>query len=168
MLISKNYRKLNAVLHRDQIGFGSAGWHWIGPLIHFMRLTQSTTLIDYGAGKGTLGVWMPPEYPVTNYDPVTFPDDPEPKDFVACLDVMEHIEPDCLNDVIAHIRAKAVRAGLMVISMREAQKTLPDGRNAHLIVKGAEFWIPHFEAHFGEVTRLELGRKDELVLLVQV
>jgi hypothetical protein len=66
------------------IGYGRGGWTWIGPVLHFMRDLDATTVIDYGCGKGTLARWMPPEYTVVNYDPVTFPDLPEPADFVVC------------------------------------------------------------------------------------
>jgi 2-polyprenyl-3-methyl-5-hydroxy-6-metoxy-1,4-benzoquinol methylase len=166
MLISDQYRKLNSELHLSQAGYGSNGWQWIGPILKLMQRTKSKTVLDYGAGKGSLQEWM--TAPVTCYDPVTFPDEPLPQDFVACLDVMEHIEPDCLDDVLRHISGKTLKAGLFVISIREAKKLLADGRNAHLIVQDKEFWVPRLRTFFRKVEHVKgVGRSDELVLYVE-
>jgi hypothetical protein len=169
MLITHDYLKLNSEMHSSHAGYGSAGWQWIGPIIYFMRSAGAKTVLDYGAGKATLAAWMPSEYPVTNYDPVTFPDEPAPQDFLVCLDVLEHIEPDCLDDVLRHMRSKTKRAGLLVISTREANKTLKDGRNAHLIVQPKEFWIPRVQQFFRKVQQIKgIGSATELTLVVGV
>ncbi|AFU88000.1 methyltransferase [Caulobacter phage CcrColossus] len=132
------------------------------------RLVGTHTILDYGAGKGSFGAWMPPEYEVVNYDPVTYPAEPPACGLVVCLDVMEHIEPDCLEDVLRHIRSKAQRAAFFVISLRPAQKTLADGRNAHLIVEDARFWIGKLLEHFRTTETINVGRADELVILAKV
>jgi len=165
MLISKKYRKMNAEMHEDLLGYGANGWMWIGPIIHFMRMLSCKTLLDYGAGKATLAAWMPKEYPVVNYDPVTFPDDPPAQDFVVCLDVLEHIEPELLDNVLHHLHDKTKVAAFVVISLREAKKVLSDGRNAHLIVQPAQFWYDKFNTLFRKVEHVAIGRMDELVLV---
>jgi hypothetical protein len=167
MRISPEYLRLNAALHEKQAGYGMAGWHWIGPTIRYMARVGARTILDYGAGKGVFGQWMPPEYPVTNYDPVTFPDEPTPQDFVVCFDVLEHVEPECLDDVLADIRRKMVLGGLLVIATRPAKKELPDGRNAHLIVKDKHFWDPKLCEHFGTVIMVPLGSSGELARFVR-
>ena len=58
---------------------------------------------------------------------------------------MEHIEPECLDAVLDHIRDLSRTVTLLGVSMQEAAKTLPDGRNAHLIVEGPDFWFPKIE-----------------------
>jgi hypothetical protein len=40
------------------------------------------------------------------------------------------------------------KVGLISVSTRLARKILPDGRNAHLIVEEAEWWLPKFLEHF--------------------
>ena len=124
------------------------------------------TLLDYGAGKGTLALAMP-DVPVRNYDPVTFPDDPDPADFVACLDVLEHIEPECLKAVLWHLRSKVLKAGFLTIATRPAKKILPDGRNAHLIIKPAEWWLLRFRKRFALVEVLPVSSDDELSIYVE-
>lgn len=169
MLITTDYLRLNSELHSGNAGYGAGGWQWIGPILYFMRSAGAKTVLDYGAGKATLAAWMPPEHPVTNYDPVTFPDDPAPQDFIVCLDVLEHIEPDCLDDVLRHMRSKTICAGLLVISTREANKVLKDGRNAHLIVQDKDFWIPRVRQFYRKVSQIKgIGRANELTLVVGV
>ena len=61
---------------------------------------------------------------------------------VACTDVLEHIEPDCLDHVLDHLCELAENVAFLVVATAPAQKTLADGRNAHLIVESARWWLP--------------------------
>ena len=40
------------------------------------------------------------------------------------------------------------KIGFFVIAHRPAKKTLPDGRNAHLIQEGPAWWLPKLESRF--------------------
>ena len=55
-------------------------------------------------------------------------------------DVMEHIEPRYLSSVLEHINDLFTNIGYFYIATSPAKKKLPDGRNAHLIVEGPDFW----------------------------
>jgi 2-polyprenyl-3-methyl-5-hydroxy-6-metoxy-1,4-benzoquinol methylase len=169
-LITPDYLALNAELHAAT-KFGSGGYKWAGTVKRFMSRLAAKSLIDYGCGKGTLAQAMHADAPrpfVTNYDPVTFPARPSPADFVACTDVLEHIEPDCLDAVLDDIRALGTKGAFLVISTRPAKKTLSDGRNAHLIVEGAAFWLEKLESRYGRVVQVpHLGGDDELVLVCE-
>lgn len=165
MLISDSYRDLNQRLHDKNIGYGQGGWTWIAPVLRFMRDVNATTVIDYGCGKGAFGQWTPPDYQVINYDPVTFPTEPEPQDFLVCLDVLEHIEPEHLDAVLDHIRRLTRKACFLVIALHPAQKVLEDGRNAHLIVQTGTWWREKLAEVFQTVELVPLGIKSELVVL---
>ena len=165
MLISDAYRAANARLHETLPYYGSYGGRHAEQVRALMSRRECRTVLDYGAGKGTLALAMP-DVPVTNYDPVTFPDEPEPADFVACLDVLEHIEPECFKAVFWHFRSKLLKAGFLTIATRPAQKVLPDGRNAHLLVKPAEWWLPKFEKRFSLVEVLS-DSSGELAIYVE-
>lgn len=67
---------------------------------------------------------------------------------VACCDVLEHVEPDLLTNVLIDIREYADKAVYLVISTRLAAKVLADGRNAHLIVKPLDWWQEVLTQHF--------------------
>lgn len=94
--------------------FGSQGYRWEGIVRGFARQIGAKSILDYGAGKGTLSeVLLEP--PVTNYDPVTFPNLPDPHDLVVCTDVLPFVEPDCLGAVLDHIKELANLAVLFVV-----------------------------------------------------
>ncbi len=78
------------------------------------------------------------------YDPAIegLDDEPEPADLVVCGDVLEHIEPECLDAVLDDLKRCTVKAIFLTVATRPAKKTLSDGRNAHLIQQPAEWWLP--------------------------
>jgi hypothetical protein len=89
------------------------------------------------------------------YDPA-FPayGEPQPADLVCCIDVLEHIEPDYLEAVLDDLRAITVRFGFFSFATGPALKTLPDGRNAHLIQQPASWWLPRLCGRF-EIAHLQ-------------
>lgn len=144
MLITPEYRSLNGQLHSANPDFGAHGHKW-GPVIEkFADKIRAKRILDYGAGKCTLALSMP-HLPIFNYDPAIdgLDGEPEPADLVTCTDVLEHIEPDCLDAVLDHMQALAINAVFLIIATRPARKELPDGRNAHLIQKRIAWWLPH-------------------------
>lgn len=141
MLITDDYRRQNAELHRKG-RFGGSGHKNAAAVRAFARDLGCSTILDYGCGQGTLKDALP-EFQIAEYDPAieAISADPEPADLVVCTDVMEHVEPQCLDDVLAHIASKARRGAYFAIALRlDSKKTLPDGRNPHLIVESAEWW----------------------------
>lgn len=146
MLISKEYQALNEQLHKNP-KYGSRVRDQVYREISaLMAETKSHTLLDYGCGKGEMAKHLP----ATSYDPCVaeFAARPQPHDLVACCDVLEHIEPDLLANVLVDIRNLANKAMYLVISTRPAVKFLADGRNAHLIVKPSEWWQEVLTQHF--------------------
>jgi len=114
---------------------------------------------DYGAGKQRLleglrgqGITLDGYYP---YDPA-FPEygSPQVADLVCCIDVLEHIEPELLDNVLEDLASITRRLGFFSIHMGAAGKTLPDGRNAHLIQQSTAWWLPRLCRYF-EVLQLQ-------------
>jgi hypothetical protein len=68
--------------------------------------------------------------------------EPDPADLLVCIDVLEHIEPDCLDAVLQHLASKCLHLAFITIHTGPAAKVLKDGRNAHLIQKNEDFWLP--------------------------
>lgn len=136
-MISEGYRSVLQAAHRAE-GWGTTGHKHAESILS--RTKPGDYVLDYGCGKGTLA----PACPGRNfwhYDPGRGLDVlPEtPFDLVACLDVLEHVEPEHLSAVLAHIKGLAPRA-FFVIGLGPAKKILPDGRNAHLIQMPPEWW----------------------------
>lgn len=106
---------------------------------------EKVTVLDYGCGEGSLKKALTP-HRVQEYDPGVKGKAvlPKPSDLVVCTDVMEHVEPKALAAVIDHLFRLAGHAIYVVIATRPANAILPGGRNAHLIVENAEWWVNQF------------------------
>lgn len=168
MLISDEYRKQNQDMHKDHGMFGNGGSVWAGPLTEVCERYKTQDVLDYGCGKGSLAKAM--KFKIREYDPAVPGKDspPEPADVVVCTDVLEHIEPEHLEEVLDHLQSLIKVCGLFTIATRKAKKKLPDGRNAHLIVAPAAWWLGHLEKRF-KVVKWDVDRrkKDEVIALVK-
>lgn len=148
MLITEDYRKLNALKHETSARYGTMGHHFAKRIQELARNTSSTSILDYGCGKRTLESAL--GYAIRNYDPAIPGLDrtPDPADLVVCTDVLEHIEPDCLDAVLDDLRRVTQKVIFLTVSTMQAKKHLADGRNAHLIVQPYEWWMPKLMSRF--------------------
>jgi hypothetical protein len=145
-LISAAYLETQRTLHAAPRGYGARGAKWAETVTRLAQQIGATSILDYGCGQGSLGRTLravkPATWRIDEYDPAIAGKNHPPSfaDLVVCTDVLEHIEPDRLMAVLAHLRLLARKAVLLVINLREANKTLSDGRNAHLIIETPEWW----------------------------
>lgn len=140
-LISDNYCSLNSRLHESNARYGSNGKKWADEIRAIAQETTSETILDYGCGKGSLSSALP-ELNVSEYDPAIPGKNfaPSNADLVVCTDVLEHIEPDFLDNVLLHLTTLANKRVFFTISTRPAVKELEDGRNTHLIIRDQSWW----------------------------
>ena len=141
MLITEEYREQNAKLHEDEF-YGISATIWAGRVKQLCEALQTHDVLDYGCGKRKLEEKL--GWDIANYDPAIpgLDEAPQEHDIVACIDVLEHIEPECLDDVLDDLQRVTKRMGFFLIANRPAMKILPDGRNAHLIQEDLRFWMP--------------------------
>ncbi len=151
MLITDEYLAQQKSLHENP-DYGVASVHYAPMVSQILEKTGVRDLLDYGAGKGRLGQNLKVRHrvDVSHYDPAIpqWASPPEPADMVACIDVLEHIETDCLNDVLDDLQRVTRVVGFFSVHTGPAIKTLPDGRNAHLIQAPAEWWLPKIMQRF--------------------
>lgn len=154
MLISEDYRKQQQALHESKkINYGTAASAYgkaVGEIIDLMEIDH---LLDYGCGHNlSLKDNLKPTrgFRYQAYDPGVpdYADDPIPAEMVVCIDVLEHIEPDCLENVLDHLEELTEKILFLTVHTGPAGKILPDGRNAHLIQKPAEWWLPKLMERF--------------------
>ncbi|HSN20991.1 MAG TPA: class I SAM-dependent methyltransferase, partial [Usitatibacter sp.] len=147
MKITPEYIELNRALHATGT-FGMSGGRWRLPLLALCEQLGSRDILDYGCGQRTLQNSLP--FPIRNYDPCIPGLDapPEPADIVVCTDVLEHVEPECIEDVLEDLKRVTRDAGLFCIATRPAERILADGRNAHLIQQPRAWWMPRLERRF--------------------
>lgn len=149
MLISDDYRRLNEDLHR-RATFGQRGSRHAEKVKEMLSKYGSGRVLDYGCGRATLGQSLP-GVDVVNYDPaiLVHSKSPPPCHIVICTDVLEHIEPECLDAVLRDIRRVIVRAAYIVIATKlDGRKKLADGRDPHLIVQPPSWWDEKLNEYF--------------------
>lgn len=138
-LISEGYRKVLEETHRIK------PWGEHGDKHNdFVKSLGFDDVLDYGCGKGRLKANK-------KYDPAIpeFSQDPEPADLVVCFGVLEHIEPECLDDVLKHMASKTKKLCYMTIAPKRPDRlVLADGRNAHLIQEDESWWVDRVSKHF--------------------
>lgn len=143
--ISMAYLREQVILHARPKGYGGKGGKWAPVAADLVRRFGARSVLDYGCGEGQfaemfgrLGVGAT----IEEYDPAIRGKDvlPAPADLVVCTDVIEHVEPEKLTHVLAHLRGLTRIAALVVIATRPSGKTLTDGRNAHLILENDAWW----------------------------
>lgn len=152
-LISEDYRGQIAHLHATT-NWGKIGVQFADVVADYARKEGLKTILDYGCGKGRLADALKAYgLAVTNYDPAMpeFSATPEPHDLVTCFDVLEHIEPECLDAVLADLKRVTLKLGMFTVATRPATKVLPDGRNAHLIVENKDWWLKRLGEYFAFV-----------------
>lgn len=160
-LISAEYREQNAELHRTNLAYGVGGQKHAQVVLSLVEQVtpRPRSVLDYGCGKGTLGKALP--FGICEYDPAIpgKQESPRPADLVVCTDVLEHIEPDKLGFVLDDLRRVTLGVGYFVIHMGPAQKTLPDGRNTHLIQKNRKWWEKKLAKYFAIGQVIEKGNE---------
>lgn len=152
MTISPEYVEQNRQLHEANKDYGTTSSQWGFYVFELVRTEGFKSVLDFGAGKGVLaGMLAELGVPgVVEYDPAIPGKDarPEPADLVVATDVLEHIEPNHLLEVMVELARLTKRKLFVDICTSPALKTLPDGRNAHLIVQPPDWWRYTLSRHF--------------------
>lgn len=144
-VISDLHLERNARMHKERPDYGIGGFKHASTVIEIAKKlikedNQFVSILDFGCGKGTLAANLP--FPIWEYDPAIPGKDTDPRaaDLVVCTDVLEHIEPELLDNVLKELKRVTKSIGYFVISIRKAGKNYFDGTNAHFIVKNKDWW----------------------------
>jgi hypothetical protein len=149
MLISPEYIDQYRELHRRRDDYGGTGGKWMTTVLALIMQSGFKSALDYGCGKAALWAaiveYLPSNFSWQNYDPCMeeYEDPPRPADLVICTDVLEHIEPDCLDHVLDDLARCTKKEILFNVATRPADNRLPNGQNAHLIQEPISWWWPH-------------------------
>ena len=105
--ITSEYLEQQKILHQNP-NYGVASLSFAPIIADFIRQTGVNSISDYGAGKKNLllGLQRHGINPIEYYpfDPA-FEEygEPMPADLVCCIDVLEHIEPEKLENVLLEL-----------------------------------------------------------------
>lgn len=156
MKITPEYQAMQEKFHLQKPEYGTSSKSHSDTIAALAQQMQTRDILDYGCGKAMLQKGIP--YPIQNYDPCMpeYARLPVAADLVVCTDVLEHIEPECLKEVMDDLARLTRKAIFVNVACRPAKKTLPDGRNAHLIQETPNWWLswflPRFELHSFQAT----------------
>ncbi len=125
-------------------------------------------LLDYGCGsnvslaKGFQEIGYKREFTYQCYDPGVpdYSGSPTPAEMVTCIDVLEHIEPDYLDNVLDDLADLTEVCLFASIHTGPAGKELSDGRNAHLIQQPYQWWLPRLWDRF-EIQTFQIASPTE-------
>lgn len=165
--ITQDYLEQNRQLHEQRDTYGCWGWKHAERVLELRDEAEGVTVLDYGCGKGKLKEALGnPEW-VREYDPAIPGKDakPEMADIVVCTDVLEHIEPELLDNVLFELVRLTTKVGFLVIATRESNKLLPDGTSPHKIVQPAEWWRKKLAEKFF-IVDFEPNGTDEVTAVV--
>lgn len=147
-LISADYQAQQQRLH-ETTEYGTAAKHYGAFVTQIVENLQVSHLLDYGCGsRMSLLKTLKPKQALKyqGYDPGAGVPElataPIPAQMVCCIDVLEHIEPEYLDNVLDHLASLTEACAFLTIHTGPAQKILPDGRNAHLTQQPIEWWLP--------------------------
>jgi hypothetical protein len=151
MLFSERYAEQLRELHDRDDSFG-LGLHTslVAQLIDFLKVKAVS---DYGAGKQALRVGLERRFGAKidyyPYDPA-FPEygPAVAAELVCCIEVLEHVEPSCLEALLADLDRVTIKYGFFTVNTAPAKKTLSDGRNAHLIQEPISWWLARLGTYF--------------------
>lgn len=152
-LISDAYRDQQRAMHA-QYGenYGTASETYAPIVSMYCNKLGITSLLDYGCASCHLFKNLKADHAMVlqAYDPgiEAYSKPPIPCQMVACIDVLEHIEPDFLDEVLDDLARLTLEVGIFSVCTVAAMKTLPDGRNAHLIQQPMSWWLPKFWERF--------------------
>ena len=151
VLISENYRKQQEDLHKNP-NYGVASVSYAPLVTQLINKLGVDEVLDYGAGKGRLGQSIKPNKKIVidHYDPAIpeWSEPPDSRQFVCCIDVLEHIEPELLDNVLDDLKRVTEFYGFFTVHTGPAVKVLADGRNAHLTQEDYIWWLPKFWDRF--------------------
>ena len=152
VLITEAYRAEQAALHARG-NYGTAALQYGEAVAALLASTGANSLLDYGCGsKRSLlqALQLPAHVVYEGYDPAIpeFAADPFPAELVTCIDVLEHIEPALLDNVLDHLGSLCDPHGFFTVHSGPAGKVLSDGRNAHLTQQEPAWWMPRLRQRF--------------------
>ena len=151
MLYTKEHQEQQQALHdTGSYGVGGNPKGNYGKIVNsLMKVYRCRDILDYGCGSKLAFKGEIKNRDYTPYDIIPpYNTEPSPHDMVVSIDVLEHIEPECIDDVLDHIRALTMKCLFASIHTAPALKTLPDGRNAHLIQEKIGWWVPKIERRY--------------------
>ena len=153
--------------------------NWIGEALaeykhnvfNLIKENNIKTILDYGCGKAKFHSILfnnkkvpgsPMGVDITPYDPAIakFANKPTGKyDLVLCVDVMEHVQEDKVEEVLKDIFTFSNRI-FLTITCYPATQVLLNGKNAHYTIKEPDWWKEKLKPYDGSYISIFQTKPD--------
>jgi hypothetical protein len=133
--------------------------NWVGEalaeykhqIFNLIKENNIKSILDYGCGKYDPAVAQFSKKPTGTYD------------LVLCIDVMEHVQEDKVEEVLKDIFSYSNKV-FLTITCYAAMQTLPNGKNAHYTIKEPDWWKEKLKPYDGNYitifqTKVDRGGK---------
>jgi len=166
--ISDEYREQQSELHERTgetgIVYGGAARIYAPLVAQVIEKLEAQHVLDYGCGstlqlpKALKGL-IKHRFTYQAYDPAVpkYASPPVPAELVVCIDVLEHVEEDRIDAVLDHLEELTEAVGVFTVATGPAVKVLADGRNAHILQRPPEWWLPRLMCRFDLQTFQVMG-----------
>jgi hypothetical protein len=129
-----------------------------------IRLLRPRSILDYGCGQSTLLDELHLPYPVdlVRYDPAIPAYAARPgmmADLLINIDVLEHIEEQDVDKVLADM-ASLSRNAIIIVDTKPAVARLPNGSNAHILVRPHDWWRARISPFFPKLFHVATPRRS--------
>lgn len=146
----------------------------------FFNLKPGDTLYDFGSGPCRATKWFidngikataidfadnarEVDVPFLEACLWDMPDDTPVADFGFCCDVMEHIPPEKVDEVLISIAELTNIGAYFRISTKPDKMGKLIGQPLHLTVKDGNWWLSKLQGHFMTVDLIEDGKRDVVI-----
>lgn len=149
-IASPEHRERQWAHHRRHEPYGTHGYRWAPDVIDLMRETGSSSILDYGAGKGSLAAALRVadyDLDIREFDPGIPRKSalPEPADLVTCFDALIYVEQNRLEAVLEHIKALARKAVFLNVPFHpEHWQNGPDAGKRWFVGLEPRHWVAMF------------------------
>lgn len=153
--------------------------NWIGEALaeykhnvfNLIKENNVKNILDYGCGKAKFHSILfnnkkvpgsPMGIDITPYDPAVpdFANKPTGQyDLVLCVDVMEHVQEDKVEEVLKDIFTFSNRV-FLTITCYAATQTLVNGKNAHYTIKEPDWWKEKLKPYDGSYISIFQTKPD--------
>ena len=153
--------------------------NWIGEALaeykhnvfNLIKENNIKTILDYGCGKAKFHSILfnnkkvpgsPMGIDITPYDPAVpeFANKPIGQyDLVLCVDVMEHVQEDKVEEVLKDIFTFSNRV-FLTITCYAATQVLLNGKNAHYTIKEPDWWKEKLKPYDGSYISIFQTKPD--------
>jgi hypothetical protein len=139
-------------VHEECPAYGSASLVFAPMVSELINANEVRTLLDYGSGLGQVpaNLELNHQVDVQLYDPAidTFADQAKPAEMVICLDVLDVVEPDCVDAVLDHLRQLTLKMAFFSINTAAPEGAVHPSTG----YQNVEWWLPklmqRFELHY--------------------